>query len=185
MKRVMWAVTVLVLAQAGVASAQTLWRGPEIRPWVGELIPVGAQRDDFQETPMFGLQAAVSFTPSLQVVGSFGWAPGTDKLGVADNGVNVLDYNLGLELSPLQGGLRPFVGVGAGARTFLYGPATLMSQTCEAGYGAAGIELQVARTAFRVEGRGHAFCFRSPTTGTGSVNRNDIGVSFGVAYHLR
>ena len=185
MKRVMLAAAALLLVQTGVAAAQTPYRGPEIRPWVGELIPVGPQRDTFYETPIFGLQGAVSFTPSLQLVGSFGWAPATDKLGLADNGVNVLDYNLGLEFSPLQGGFRPFLGVGGGARTFLYGPSTLMSQTCEAGYGAAGAELQIARTAFRVEARGNAFCFRSPTTGTGSANRNDIALSFGVAYHLR
>lgn len=184
MKRVTLAVAALLL-QTGVAAAQAPWRGPEIRPWVGELIPVGAQSDDFQETPIFGLQAGVPLAPSLQLVGSFGWAPGTDKLSALDDGVNVLDYNLGLEFNPLAGAIRPFLGVGAGARTFLYGPATLMSQTCEAGYGAVGVELQVARTAFRVEGRGNAFCFRSPTTGTGSANRNDIGLSFGFAYHLR
>ncbi len=184
MKRVMW-VTAALLLQAGVAAAQAPWRGPEIRPWVGELIPVGAQSDDFQETPIFGLQAGAPLAPSLQIVGSFGWAPGTDKLSVADDAVNVLDYNLGLEFSPLAGTVRPFLGVGGGARTFLYGPKTLMSQTCAAGYGSAGVEFQVARTAFRLEGRGNAFCFRSPQTGLGSANRNDIGVAFGFAYHLR
>jgi hypothetical protein len=184
MKRVLWAVVALVL-QTGVAAAQPPVHRPVIRPWVGELIPLGAQKDDFKETPMFGLQAAVPIAPSLQLVGSFGWAPAKDKLGVADDGVNVLDYNAGLEFNPLQGSLRPFVGVGAGARSFLYGPATLMSQTCEAGYGSAGVELQTARMALRLEARGNAFCFRSPQTGTGSANRNDIGLAFGVGYQLR
>jgi hypothetical protein len=184
MKRVMWAVVAVVL-QTGVAAAQTPVHKPVIRPWVGELIPLGAQKDDFTETPMFGLQAAVPIASSLHLVGSFGWAPGKDKLGLADDGVNVLDYNAGLEFNPLQGSLRPFLGVGAGARSYLYGPATLMSQTCEAGYGAAGVEYQAARTAFRLEARGNAFCFRSPRTGTGSANRNDIGLALGVGYRLR
>lgn len=184
MKRVIWASAVLLL-QAGVAAAQAPWRGPEIRPWVGELIPVQAQSDDFKAMPMFGLQAGAPLASSLQIVGSFGWAPGTDKLNVVDDAVNVLDYNLGLEFNPLGGAIRPFLGVGGGARTFLYGPNTLMSQTCAAGYGSAGVELQVARTAFRLEGRGNAFCFRSPQTGTGSANRNDVAVAFGFAYHLR
>lgn len=184
MKRVTWAVVALLL-QTGVVVAQAPAHRPVIRPWVGELIPLGAQKDDFYETPMFGLQAAVPIASSLQLVGSFGWAPGTDKLGVADDGVNVLDYNAGLEFNPLKGAFRPFLGVGAGARSFLYSPATLMSQTCEAGYGSAGFELLAARLAFRFEGRGNAFCFRSPQTGLGSANRNDVGVSFGLGYQLR
>ena len=184
MKRVIWASAVLLL-QAGVAAAQAPRLGLEIRPWVGELIPVQAQRADFESMTMFGLQAGAPLAPSLQFVGSFGWAPGTDKLSVADDGVNVLDYNVGLEFNPLAGAIRPFLGVGGGARTFLYGPKTLMSQTCTAGYGSAGVELRVARTAFRLEGRGNAFCFRSPQTGTGSANRNDVAVAFGFAYRLR
>jgi hypothetical protein len=184
MRRIVFATAALLL-QTGVVAAQAPSVRPMIRPWVSELIPVGAQRDDFFETPMFGLQGALELTPSIHLVGSFGWAPATDKLAVPDNGVNILDYNAGLEVSPLQTTLRPFLGLGVGARTFLYSETSLMNQTCEAGYGAAGVEFQVARTAFRLEARGNAFCFRSPTTGTGSANRNDIGLAFGIGYHLR
>ena len=95
MKRVVVAAVALLLAQTGAAAAQAPWRGPEIRPWVGELIPVGPQRDSFYETPIFGLQAAAPLAPSLQVVGCFGWAPASDKLGVGVIGMGRMGrYNL-------------------------------------------------------------------------------------------
>ena len=48
----------------------------------------------------------------------------------------------------------------------------------------AGLE-QLARTALRPEARDNVFCFRSPVSGVGSKTRNDVGLSLGIAYHLR
>jgi hypothetical protein len=48
-----------------------------------------------------------------------------------------------------------------------------------------GTEFQIARTALRLEARDNVFRYRSPISGVSSKTRNDVGLSFGVAYHLR
>ena len=46
-------------------------------------------------------------------------------------------------------------------------------------------EFQLARTALRIEARDNVFCYKSPIAGVSSQTRSDIGLAFGVAYHLR
>ncbi len=126
----------------------------------------------------------------LHLVGTFGWVPAQNKYAVAQDNVNIFQYNVGVELGfvqPLGGSweLRPFVGAGVGGRTYAYQAATLSNKTCAAGYGALGTEFQLARTALRLEARDNVFCFKSPIAGVSSKTRNDIGLAFGVAYHLR
>jgi hypothetical protein len=116
--------------------------------------------------------------------------PAQDKYAVAQDNVNIFQYNLGVELGfvqPLGASweVRPFVGAGVGGRMYAYQATTLSNKTCAAGYGALGTEFQLARTALRLEARDNVFCFRSPIAGVSSKTRNDIGLAFGVAYHLR
>ncbi len=70
-------------------------------------------------------------------------------------------------------------------RTYAFQELGLTDKTCFAGYGALGTEFQIARTALRLEARDNVFCYRSPVPGVSSKTRNDIGLSLGVAYHLR
>ena len=138
---------------------------------------------------MFGVQAELEVRPTLHLLGSFGWAPAQNKYQVADDDVNILQYDAGVEFDlvrPMGGGwqFKPFLGMGAGARTYLYGDDELSNKTCFAGYGALGTEFQIGRTALRLEGRDNVFCYRSPIGGD-SKTRNDVGVAFGVAYHFR
>jgi hypothetical protein len=179
-----------LLAGATALAAQTSPIRPEIRPFVGAIIPTGDQRDLFMDAPMVGVSAAIELKPSLHVLGTFAWVPGQDKYAVAQNNVNIFQYNVGIELGfvkPLGGSweLRPFAGLGFGGRTFAFQALGLEDKTCSAGYGALGTEFQIARTALRLEARNNIFCYRSPVPGVSSETRNDIGLSLGVAYHLR
>ena len=79
----------------------------------------------------------------------------------------------------------PFIGVGGGARTYLYSGTGLMDRTCVAGYAGLGAEFKVGIAAFRMEARDNLFCYRSPIAGVPSKTRNEIGLSAGLAYHLR
>jgi hypothetical protein len=189
MRKISLVIAALVVG-APVLLAQSPQVKPEIRPFVGAMIPVGSQRDLFTDAALFGIQAAVELRPSLHVLGTFAWTPGQDRYGVSENNVDIFQYNLGVELGfvePLAGNweLRPFVGAGLGGRTYAYQAGTLADRTCTAGYGALGTEFQLARTALRFEARNNVFCFRSPVAGVGSRTRNDIALSLGVAYHLR
>jgi hypothetical protein len=124
------------------------------------------------------------------VLGSFAWAPAQNKYQVSDAGVNLLQYDAGIELAvtqPIAAGwqVKPFAGIGGGARTYLFHDVGLSNKTCAAAYGSVGTEFQLGATAMRLEARDNVFCYKSPIAGVESKTRNDINLSLGVAYHLR
>jgi hypothetical protein len=189
MKRIL-VVGLGLLLGATALSAQTRKVIPEFRPFAGMAIPTGDQRTLFKDAPMFGLQGAMEVRPYLHALGTFGWIVGQDKYQIGNNDVNILNYNLGVELGPVaslakESSFMPFVGVGGGARTYLYSGTGLSDRTCTAGYAAVGAEIKVGATAFRLEGRDNLFCYRSPISGIASETRNEIGLTAGLAYHLR
>ena len=172
-----------------VLRAQRSKAVPELRPFVGVSVPTGDQRDFFKNGPMAGVQGAVEIKPFLHALGTVGWVYASDKYQINSN-ANILSYNAGIELGPVAAlpekwQFMPFVGLGAGARTYLYSGAGLSDQTCVAGYGAVGGEFKVGLTAFRLEARDNVFCYKSPFVGVASKTRNDLGLAFGIAYHLR
>jgi hypothetical protein len=188
MRKLMLALTALTIAHQA-ASAQEVVR-PEIRPFAGAYIPAGVQRDLFEGAALLGVQAALELRPWFHVLGTFGWVPGQTKYAGADADVQIFQYDVGMELNgvqPLRGAwlFKPFIGVGGGARSYLYSDDLLLDRTCVAGYGAAGAELEINRTALRLEGRDNVFCFRSALPGIKSRTRSDFGLSLGLAYHFR
>ena len=189
MKKLTFTLAALVTS-AVVASAQEPTVRPEIRPFVGMYIPTGDQRDLFDDGSVLGLQAALEVRPSFHVLGTFGWGVGQTKYVASKDHVNTFQYDIGLELSLVralgeQWLLKPFLGFGGGARTYLYEDDNLKNRTCAAGYGALGAEFELNRAAIRLEGRDNVFCFRSPLPNVKSKTRNDVGLSLGLAYHFR
>ena len=179
-----------LVSTAMVGSAQEPAVRPEIRPFVGIYIPTGDQRNLFDDAAMLGVQAALELRPSFHVLGTFGWAAGQTNYVASQDNVQILQYDVGMELNMVRALgeswlFKPFVGLGGGARTYLYEDDNLENRTCAAGYGALGAELQFARTAIRLEGRDNVFCFRSPVPGIKSKTRNDVGLTLGLAYHFR
>jgi hypothetical protein len=177
-----------VSATTLVAQAPAL--RPEVRPFVGAVFATGPQRDLFGDAPEFGVQAALEVRPDFHLLGAFGWIPARDKYTVLDQNVTVIEYTLGLEVGfvkPLAGKweLRPFMGLGTGARAYLYRSVGLENKACVSLYGALGTEFQLGHTALRLEGRENVYCYRSPIAGVATTTRNDIGIAFGVAYHIR
>ena len=162
---------------------------PEIRPFAGAYIPTGQQRDLFRAHSMFGGQAALEIAPFFHVLGSFGWVPGQTKYAVADREVNIFTYDVGAEVNglvPLYGDwlLKPFAGIGLGARSYAYKADALADRSCAAGYGAIGTEFQLDRLALRAEARDYVYCFKAPVIGVKSKTRYDVGLSLGLAYHI-
>jgi hypothetical protein len=160
----------------------------ELRPWVGAKIPTGPQKDLFGPAPVFGVQGAIEMTRSLHIVGSLGWRPGHSKMDVGERGVDVLEYDAGVEynlLFPLSARweLKPFAGGGAGARTYLYDTAALDASTPLTAYLTLGTELQRGLVALRLEARGYLHGFADPITDEWDA-RNEVGVALGLAYHV-
>jgi hypothetical protein len=80
---------------------------------------------------------------------------------------------------------KPFAGLGAGARTYDYKADQLATKTGAVGYGAIGSEIQFDRVALRCQAQDNVFSFRSPLSGASTKTRNDLRLSFGLAYHFR
>ena len=183
-------VVAVVAAASGLGAQTSRTIRPEIRPFAGAMIPTGSQRDLFMDAAVAGVQVAVELKPSLHVLSTFAWAPARDRFGMGSDRVTILQYSVGMEfgfVEPLAGEweLRPFIGAGLGGRSYAYESAALTDRHCNAAYAALGTEFQLARTALRFEVRDNTYCFRSPIEGVSSTGANEIGLSLGIAYHLR
>lgn len=190
MKRLTLTAAALVLGLTATASAQETGIRPEIRPFMGVYLPTGTQKNLFEDAAMFGVQAAIEVRPEFHMLGTFGYVPGQAKYPGRKDNVQIMQYDVGLEFNLVRSLgpswlFKPFIGAGAGARTYLYDDSALKNRTCAAGYGALGTEFEIARTAVRLEGRNNVFCFKSPIANVDSKTRNDIGLSLGLAYHFR
>jgi len=158
---------------AGQATAQeVVGRKIEVRPFVGAYVPTGDQRDELKDAFALGTTLAFRATPALSIVGSFGWSPAEAKLASAaaadDDAANDLDlfqYDAGLELGrdfalgASAWTWRPFIGIGAGARTYSFRDRNVDSETDFAGYGAAGVQFDAGRFGFRLEARDYLSSF--------------------------
>jgi len=183
-----------LLAAAAIACASTLGaQGTEVlevRPFVGASIPTGSQRDMFKNAALFGFQGAFELAPTFHLIGTFGWVPVHHRYIQSDTRANIAQVDLGMEFGAvhaLSGGweLRPFVGLGGGGRMYMYSANQLDNTTCASGYGAVGTEFQLRDVALRLEARDNVFCYKAPIAGVASATRNDVGLSFGLAYHFR
>ncbi len=163
----------------------------EIRPFVSAYVPAQSQRGMFRDAPMFGVQAALELLPSFHAVSSFAWAPARTGYALGADRVHILQYDVGVTLGlvrPMGDGweLRPFLGAGAGGRSYLYEAATLTNRPLSsAAYAAAGTEFQLGHTALRLEMRNYIYNFEPPFPDQEPVLRNDFTFSLGMAFHLR
>ena len=183
------AVAALFLSSAALP-AQERWRQPaaEIRPYAGVFLPVGAFDAEFNSATMVGVQGAIEVNRHVHGIANVGWTHGHNRMFVADV-TYIWQYDVGAEFNlvrPAGWGwyFRPFVGLGGGGRTYDYRGVAEKTTSCTAGYGSIGAELQHNVVAFRAEARDYLTCFESPITARKNT-RNDLGLTFGLAYHIR
>ena len=185
------AVFALSTAFATKAAAQDVeyhsTSGFELRPYVGADIPTGKQRDLLKDAVLVGGQASYRFTPQLAVTGTLGWSPSEDRVTPGNQKLDLWQYDVGGELrapSWIQSGafdFTPFVGLGAGARTYNYRDLNVDSKTNFAGYGVLGGELGFGRLGLRLEGRDYVSQFQ-PFNGGDSKTRNDVTIATGLSF---
>ena len=187
----------IVRRVAGIISASALFAAAapagaqmipsfEIRPLAGAYVPLGEQKSFVDNATMYGAQASWLLTPTWALTGSFGWTRNDDlALSPATQRLDMLQYDAGLEarLSSAAGeswSFAPFLGLGAGARTYDYKDIAADSKTYAAGYGAIGGELGYKSIGIRLEARDYLSRYRS-NFGAGEMDyRNDMTFSAGL-----
>lgn len=186
MRSVLLVIAALV-AVPMVAQAQAI---PEVRPFVGALIPTGDQGGVFDVALLGGAQVAVEAADMLHVVGTVGFSgPKFDNAAVSSGHMHIFQIDVGGELFRSvefnnDWLFRPFLGLGAGVRR--YDPtAAGPSKNYPAGYGSLGAEFQLNRIALRFEARDYLTRFKGLTGNDPASTRNEVALTAGMAFHLR
>jgi hypothetical protein len=161
----------------------------ELRFTGGAFVPTGAQRNALKDGQMSAAQLSWLVRPSLAVTGTFGWARSRDLGIVDDPKLDVFTYDVGAEARASEwfAGRRvtfsPFIGAGAGARSYNYRKLDLDATHNLAGYGAVGGELGMGRVGLRLEVRDYVAGFK-PLAGAGRADtRNDVVMMVGVRFN--
>jgi hypothetical protein len=182
-------IAALVLAAAPDSRAQVSQTSGafELRPVVGAFIPTGGMRNDFTDATLYGLQGGLEYSSNVHLLLSGFWSRNTTHFRtLSSRRADIWQFDMGGELNlvrPMgrQWFFRPFVGGGAGARTYDWQDGGV--KACVAGYGSTGAEFQRFTGAVRLEARDYVSCFESPVSGS-KKTRNDVGLSLGFVYHM-
>jgi hypothetical protein len=117
-------VIVALVAFAIRAYAQPSVPAVSMRPVVGALVAVGSQHEAMTNAVIVGGQASWLFDPNVAVIGTLGWSRSQERQSAQRSDLDLYQYDVGLEvrLNDLTNGMpvdtRPYVAVGAGARTY-------------------------------------------------------------------
>jgi hypothetical protein len=161
----------------------------ELRFTSGGLVATGAQRDVIKDAQLSAVQVSWLVHPAVAITGTVGWARSRDRLSANTPKLDVFTSDLGAELRPAQWfadravSVSPFIGAGAGARSYNYRSLDADATHNVAGYVAAGGEVGVGRVGVRLEVRDYASGFK-PLVGAGtSEARNDIVLMAGIRFN--
>jgi hypothetical protein len=189
------AVAASLLAFAARASGAQQSSTPtlSIRPIAGALVGTGKQHELLKNAALVGAQGTLAVSQNFAVVGSFGYSRSKDKTSInQQQKVDLYQYDLGIEgkLDDLTAGsavsTRPFLTLGAGARTYdLRNAANSAAKTSPLGYGAVGLDLGKADGGFgvRFEARDNVTAFKGLRGELASrTARNDLQFSAGLTF---
>jgi hypothetical protein len=161
----------------------------ELRFTSGAFIPTGNQRNFLKDANVSAAQLSWVVRPSVAVTGTFGWARSRDLRSVDTPKLDVFTSDLGVEARPAQWfadravTFSPFIGFGAGSRSYNYRNLNVDATNNLAGYAAVGGELGIGRVGLRLEARDYATGFK-PLVGAGkSDTRNDVVIMLGVRFN--
>jgi hypothetical protein len=163
----------------------------ELRLPSGALVSTGAQRHIIKDAQLSAVQLSYIVRPRLAVTGMVGWARSRDVASAGDPKVDVFSYDVGAEVRGSQWlvgehlTLSPFLGAGAGARSYNYRGLAFDATHNAAAYGTIGGEAGVGRVRVRLEVRDYIAGFK-PLDGTGaSSTHNDVVATLAVGFVRR
>jgi hypothetical protein len=167
-------------------------RGPwEFRVPSGGLLPTGAQRDALKDAHLTGAQVSYAIHPAFALTATLGWARSRDLVSANDPKLDVFTYDLGAEARTPEWFVgravtfSPFVGAGAGARSYKHRKLDVDATHNVAGYGAVGGELGMGRIGVRLEARDYLTGFKPLVGSGGASTRNDVVIMAGVRFNRR
>jgi hypothetical protein len=174
------------LAPAADAADAPRARTWELRFTSGGLVPTGHLRDAIRNAELSAAQVSWRVRPQLAITGTFGWARSRDLSASGSPKLDVFTSDLGIEATPdrwrmgTRTTLTPFVGAGAGARSYNHRSLDIDATHNLAGYVAAGGEIGFRRVGIRLEARDYVTGFR-PVAGAGTSEiSNDVVVMVGL-----
>jgi len=154
----------------------------------GALLPTGAHREAITRGALSTAQLTRVVRPSFAVNATFGWARSRDRAFAGDSKVDVLTYDAGAELRARRMGLgrgitlRPFAGIGIGARSYDYRHIDRDTAHGLAAYGSVGGELGAGSVRLRLEARDNLAGF-SLTDGPGEDRlHQDVALMAGLRF---
>lgn len=157
----------------------------------GILFPTGDQRDLFRRANLTAAQLTYVVRPGLAVTTIVGWARGRDRATVGEPKLDIFTYDVGAELRPARWmagktiTFSPFVGLGAGGRSYHYHSLDVAAAHNLSAYVSAGGEIVHRRIGVRFELRDYVTGFK-PLIGAGSSSaRNDVVTMLGLRYIKR
>ena len=186
----------LIPARADAQATPSASRVPvakpfEVRPYVGALVATGDQRDLLKDAVLVGAQASYAVTPSVALLGSFGWAPTKDQT-FADEKVDLFQYELGVEgrLPNVTAAwpvvTRPYASLGVGGRTYDYRDlAGAGARTNLLGFGAVGLDVgqRDGLIGLRIEARDNVTAFKGLRGELSErTARNDVQLTAGLTF---
>lgn len=154
---------------------------------LGGFVPTGASRSTVSNGYAIGAQIGIALTPRIATVATaFVTQTKFREIDVVE--VTLVQYDVGLEFAPgapheSTHRVIPFVGLGAGGRTYDVREAGTATRTYPAGYVGAGSEIRLQWIALRMEARGYAS--RQEREAGAAVTSTDVVGLAGLAVHFR
>ena len=152
----------------------------------GAVVPTGVERNAIKRGNLTAAQLSYAVRPSLAITSTVGWARSRDIATVGDPKLDVFTYDVGAEARAsrwINGNavtFAPFLGAGAGGRSYNYRSLDVDATHNVAVYGSAGGDLGIRRVGLRIEARDYVTGFK-PLVGEGpSRSGNDIVVLVGL-----
>ncbi|WP_242342140.1 outer membrane beta-barrel protein [Anaeromyxobacter terrae] len=176
----LFVITAVVIGLASTsARAEEPSRRLSVAPFVGAFVGTGDQRDLLDDSVLTGLTATYELHRYVAVVGAFGWSP-TQVKGLGED-LDLFQYDLGLQGQypvALADGwtLKPFLGVGAGARTYNFRDLDVDAETDFAGYVSAGANVERGMLAVGLTARDYVTAYDGLAGEADSTARNDLGL---------
>ena len=160
----------------------------EVRFTSGGLVPTGAERATLKDAQYSAAQVSWLVLPSLAVTSTVGWGRSRDIATTDDPQLDVFTYDLGAEA---RGGqwftgkamtFSPFLGAGAGARSYNYRNLDVDATHNVAAYAAGGGEVNAGRVGVRLEVRDYVSGFKPLIGGGTATTRNDVVIMVGLRF---
>jgi hypothetical protein len=170
---------------------QSATESPSRWQFLVNLYPTGDQRDLFARANLTAAQLTYVVKSGLAITTIVGWARGRDRAIVGEPKLDIFTYDIGAELRPARwmAGktiiFSPFVGLGAGGRSYHYHSLDVAAAHNLSAYISAGGEIVIRRIGVRLELRDYVTGFK-PLIGAGSSSaRNDVVTMIGLRYLKR